>query len=58
MGIDSQLEAYIYDEILKYRRTPKDLFSGSAQYIEPLLSMLSRNQTLSNEAADDSSLDQ
>jgi len=57
-GIDSQLEAYIYGEILKYRRTPRDLFSGSPQYIEPLLSMLSRNQTLSNEAADDSSLDQ
>ena len=39
-GIDSQLESVVYSELLKYRRPPKDLFSGSPQYTQPLLGML------------------
>ena len=40
-GIDSQLESVVYNQLIKYRRPPKDLFSGSPQYTQPLLGMLS-----------------
>ena len=39
-GIDSQLESVVYSELIKYRRPPTDLFSGSPQYTQPLLGML------------------
>lgn len=38
-GIDSQVQTYMYNEILKYRRAPTNLFSGSPQYVAPLLSL-------------------
>lgn len=44
-GIDSQLETVVYNELIKYRRPPRDLFSGSPQYTQPLLGMLSSFNT-------------
>jgi spermidine synthase len=40
-GIDSQLADIIYNQMLSYRRPPRDLFFGSDQYTQPLLSILS-----------------
>jgi spermidine synthase len=44
-GIDSQLANIIYNQMLSYRRPPKDLFFGSDQYTQPLLSILSASFT-------------
>jgi len=40
-GIDYQLESVVYNQLIKYRRPPTDMFSGSPQYTQPLLGMLS-----------------
>ena len=40
-GINSQLEDYIYRQMLSYRRSPRDLFEGSTERIESLLLTLS-----------------
>jgi spermidine synthase len=39
--INSQLADVIYNQMLKYRSPPKDLFFGSSRYTQPLLSILS-----------------
>jgi len=40
-GINSQLENTIYLQMLRYRRRPGSLFTGSAQRVQSLLAMLS-----------------
>ena len=40
-GINPQLENTIYPEMLRYRRRPSKMFTGSAQRVQSLMAMLS-----------------
>ena len=39
-GINSNLEDVLYKQMLRYRRTPKDLFTGSAEKVAALMAVL------------------
>jgi spermidine synthase len=39
-GINSDLADYLYREMLKYRRPPVGIFSGSSELVRPLMQML------------------
>jgi spermidine synthase len=41
-GINSNLEDVLYRQMLRYRRTPKDLFSGSPEKVAALMGVLSQ----------------
>ncbi len=40
-GIDSQLADAIYRDMLRFRKVPSDLFTGSPQLLDPLMNVLS-----------------
>lgn len=43
-GINATLEDYLYRQMLKYRKTPTDVFTGSAGNVETLLAAVTNGQ--------------